>query len=339
MDFMDWEKMTEQELKKLLGEIKPLDQVAMAEAERRQLLLAKPPGSLGRLEDISIQIAGITGRVINDMDKTCIAIMSADNGVVSEGISSAPQGVTLAQTINFTRRITGVGSLAKHFGIDLLVVDMGINGEVPPALLTKEMKGVDAGDGAGLRFVNQVVDRKLGPGTKNLSKEPAMSPRQVLQGIATGIEAASQISAMGYHAFGVGEMGIGNTTTSAAVLSALTGLPGKSTVGKGGGITQEAFLKKIAMVDQAILRNGLGSDGCGKVDVLEVLGKVGGFDIVAMVGAFIGAAIYRIPVVIDGYISVVAALAAVRLAPEAGAFMVASHASWEQGYRIAIHEL
>lgn len=339
MDSMDWKRMTEQEFKALLKEIKPLDKVAMKEAEKRQLSLAKPPGSLGRLEDISVQMAGITGNVINRMDKTCIAIMCGDNGVVCQGVSSTPQSVTLAQTINFTKRITGVGSLAKHFGIDLLIVDMGINGDVPPPLLTKEIKGEEVGDGAGLRFVNKIVDRKLDRGTKDLSKELAMSREQVMQGIATGLEAAWQISRLGYHGFGIGEMGIGNTTTSAAILSALTGLPGEKTVGKGGGLTNEALLKKIDIVDQAILRNGLGLDKDGKVNVLDVLEKVGGFDVVAMVGAFIGAAIYRIPVVIDGYISAVAALAAVKLAPEAGAFMVASHASWEQGYSIAINEL
>ena len=298
---------------------------AVKEAEARQEVLAKPTGALGTLEDISIQLAGITGKVKNSMKKQAVVIMSADNGVVDEGVASAPQSVTLSQTINFTRHYTGVSSMAKYFGIDLLVVDTGVKMAIPSSLYSAEM--TEEG-----RLTAKIVNRRIADGTRNLAKEPAMTDEEALRAIMTGIEAAKAIKDCGYDIFGVGEMGIGNTTTSACVLAALCGKTGEDVVGRGGGLNDEGLAKKIRIVDEA-------NKDLDPADVTDILEKVGGFDICAMTGAFLGAAYYRIPVVIDGYISAVAALCAYRLATKAVNFMFGSHQSKEKGYLIAIDAL
>lgn len=315
-------------LKEILDAIEKkgsLDQTAVKEAEARQEVLAKPTGALGTLEDISVQLAGITGKVKNSMKKQAVVIMSADNGVVDEGVASAPQSVTLSQTINFTRHYTGVSSMAKYFGIDLLVVDTGVKMKIPASLYTDEM--TESG-----RLTAKIVNRRIADGTCNLAKEPAMTDEEALRAIMTGIEAAKAIKDCGYDIFGVGEMGIGNTTTSACVLAALCGKTGEDVVGRGGGLNDEGLAKKIRIVDETI-------KDLNPADVTDILAKVGGFDICAMTGAFLGAAYYRIPVVIDGYISAVAALCAYRLAPKAVNFMFGSHQSKEKGYLIAMDAL
>lgn len=326
--------MNEKEILELLASIKGLDREAMELAKKREDSLAKPPGSLGRLEDIAIQLSGISGNLHNSADKSCVAIMCADNGVVEEGVSSAPQFVTLAQTVNFTRRLTGVGTLAKYFDSDLLVVDLGINADLPKELLVKEALTEKGGE---IRVTDKIVDRKIRKSTSNLAKGPAMSREEAAAAIGAGIEMVREIKKAGYTIFGVGEMGIGNTTTSSAVLSALSGLPVSETVGKGGGITDESFSRKKAIIEDAVGRYGF--RGQEDIDVLDVLAKVGGFDVAAMTGAFLGAAIYRLPVVIDGFISIVAAYAAVRLAPLSREYMIASHVSKEQGYSRALGAL
>ena len=302
-----------------------LDEAAVKEAKARQEVLAKPTGALGTLEDISIQLAGITGKTKNSMTKQAIVIMSADNGVVEEGVASAPQSVTLSQTINFTRHLTGVSSMAKYFDIDLLVVDTGVKMAIPSSLYTDEM--TEEG-----RLTSKITNRRIADGTRNLAKEPAMTEDEALRAVMIGIEAAKAIKDCDYDIFGVGEMGIGNTTTSACVLAALCGKAGEEVVGRGGGLNDEGFAKKIRIVDDAIR-------GLDPSDVLGILARVGGFDICAMTGAFLGAAYYRIPVVIDGYISAVAALCAYRLAPKAVNFMFGSHLSKEKGSVIAMDAL
>jgi nicotinate-nucleotide--dimethylbenzimidazole phosphoribosyltransferase len=312
----------EERILEKIKQIEPLNEKAMEVARKRQASLAKPPGSLGRLEDISIQMAGITGNVYNVVNKRCVVVLSADNGVEEEGISSAPKSVTTAQTINFTRRLTGVGVLSKNTGSDLLVVDVGIDCDLPQGLLSE-----DAHD-----FVdNKIINRKLGYGTKNLCKEAAMTREEVIKALFIGMEMAQVTKEMGYELLGVGEMGIGNTTTSAAVLCALTGCPVEDVVGRGGGIVDSAFEKKKAIVDKAAHQEFS--------DEIDILAKVGGFDLAAMTGVFIGAAVEKLPIVVDGYISAVAALLAERLAPGSKEYMIASHESFEVGYRKAMEEL
>lgn len=327
------------ELERILKEIEEKavpDEKALNEAEERQEILAKPTGALGDLERISIKLAGITGKVKNEVKQQAIAIFSADNGVVEEGVASAPQSVTYSQTINFTRRLTGVGSMAKYFGIDLLVVDMGMKYPAPKELYSDEMF-VDlcskcSNQTCKTAICNRIVDRRLGNGTENLAKGPAMTVEQAEKAILTGIEAVEAFKKAEFEVFGVGEMGIGNTTTSACILSALTGKTGEEVVGRGGGLNDAGLAKKIAIVDEAV-------KGTDPQNVVELLAKVGGFDICAMVGAYLGAAYYRIPVVIDGYISVVAALAASVLSPNTKNFMFTSHQSLEPGYKIAVDAL
>lgn len=354
--------MTYQELLNAIDKIEAPDRKALELAEKRQARLAKPPGSLGTLEEISVRMAGITGRVINSIEKSCVVVMCADNGVVCEGVASCPQTITMAQTVNFTRRLTGVGALAESFGSELLIVDVGIKHHIPRELYDNEP----------LRDTHKIVDRRLRAGTDNLAKGPAMSRDEALRCISIGLEMADAVKNAGFDIVGVGEMGIGNTTTSAAVLSAVTGKSGEETCGRGGGLNDEGFRIKKRIVDDASrkYRNHGGlielldpmgksrpgarsggdmSEEDGKPEgrgereaarmMLDILSEMGGFDICAMAGVFIGAAINRMPVVIDGYISAVAAVAAYIIAPETASYMFASHKSYERGYSLTMEIL
>lgn len=287
--------------------IVPLDAAAMDAAKQRQMQLAKPPGSLGRLETLSIQLAGITGRVDNRLEKKHLLVFAADNGAVEEGVSSAPQSVTLMQTINLTRYKTGASVLCKHFGCGITVCDVGVNADIPEP---------------------KVLNRKIAYGTKNIAVGPAMSREQAEQAIFTGIELAQKTEA---DVIGVGEMGIGNTTTASAILSVLLDVPIEDVTGRGGGITDAGFCKKKEIIRQAITVNTPDLN-----DVVDVLAKVGGFDIAAMCGAFLGGAMTHRPVVIDGFISAVAALCACKLCPNVQEYLIPSHASYEIGYKLAM---
>ena len=300
----------QKELDALVREVLPLDRSAMTAAEEYQARLAKPPGSLGRLEEISIQLAGITGHVHNALNKKQLFVFAADNGVVAEGVSSAPQSVTKQQTINLMRGKTGAAVLAKHFGCGLTVCDVGVNADI---------------------YESAVLNRKIAYGTQNICTGPAMTREQTLQAILTGAEIARTVDA---DVIGVGEMGIGNTTTSSAVLAVLLGADVEAVTGRGGGITEESFRKKKAVIRTAIEVNRTDRD-----DVVGVLSKVGGFDLAAMCGAFLGAAAARRPAVIDGLISAAAALCAVRLCPNVRGYLVPSHASFEIGYRLAMEAM
>ena len=294
-------------LQDFISAVSPLDDAAMAAARQRQAQLAKPPGSLGRLEDLSIQLAGITGKLQNKIEKKHLLVFAADNGVVAEGVSSAPQRVTLMQTINLTRHKTGASTLCKHFGCNITVCDVGVNAEIHEP---------------------KVLNKKIACGTQNIACGPAMTREQAEQAILTGYELAWSADA---DVIGIGEMGIGNTTTSSAVLAVLLDADVEAVTGRGGGITDQSFLKKKQVIKTAIRVNQP-----NKRDVIDVLAKVGGFDLAAMCGAFIGAAATRRPVVIDGFISAVAALCAYRLCPNSGAYFVPSHASYEIGYKLAM---
>lgn len=302
----------ESELKKIIASVSELDREAMDAAEKRQARLAKPPGALGRLEDLSVQLAGITGKVHNTMDKRVLLVFAADNGVVEEGVSCCPQLITLQQTINLTRAKTGAATLCKHFGVEIHVCDVGVYTDVKePA----------------------VINRKIAYGTQNIVKGPAMTREQTVEALMTGVEMV-ETYAKDANAVGIGEMGIGNTTTSSAILAFLTDSDVENVTGKGGGVTDESFKRKKEAIKTAIEINHPNKD-----DIIDVLAKIGGFDIAAMTGAFIAAAANRVPVVIDGFISVVAALCAVRMCPAVKGYLVPSHASFEIGYKIAIDEL
>ena len=303
--------MTEQKLKTL--PIAPADNAAMEKARQRQAELAKPPGSLGKLEDYSIRLAGITGNVKNEIEKCRVIVLAADNGVTAEGVSSAPTSVTLSQVINMTRHITGMSSLAYYFGNEVAVADLGIDTD---------------------RKIPGVLDRKIRRSTGNIAKERAMTRQQVLDAIAVGLDLAADAAKDGVNAVGVGEMGIGNTTTSSAVLSALTGATPESVTGRGGGLTDQAFAVKKQVITQALALHHPDRE-----DVVDVLSAVGGLDLAAMTGVFLGCALQHIPAVVDGFISIVAALCACRLNPNVKDYLFLSHASYEIGYRLAAEEL
>ena len=300
----------QEKIEALVRAVQPLDQKAMLAAEAHQARLAKPPGSLGRLEELSVQLAGITGKVHNELPRKQLLVFAADNGVVAEGVSSAPQSVTMQQTINLTRGKTGAAVLAKRFGCGLTVCDVGVNADI---------------------CESAVLNRKIAYGTQNICTGPAMTREQALQAILTGAAVAENVDA---DAVGIGEMGIGNTTTSSAVLVVLLGADVDKVTGRGGGITEESFRKK-----KAVIRTAVAVNRPNRNDVIDVLAKVGGFDLAAMCGAFLGAAASRRAAVIDGFISAVAALCAVRLCPSVRGYLIPSHASFEIGYRLAMEEL
>lgn len=333
-------KTTKEIINETIARIQPADQEIIAEASERQASLAKPPGSLGLLEEISIRIAGMTGSVINKIDRGCVAVFCADNGVADEGVASAPQSVTMAQTVNFTRRLTGVGALSRSYGSELLIVDMGVKDGIPAELYVDEP----------FEDTHKILNRRVRPETGQTDNiavgyDYIMSMEERDNAIAAGIEAAEAISAQGFDIMGVGEMGVGNTTTSAALLSAITGEDADVTVGRGGGVNDEGFNRKKEIVNNASAAyrqwGGIRKAARGeqREAVLDALQSMGGFDICAMVGAYLGAAACRIPVVIDGYISVVAALCAAVIAPDARDYMIASHKSYEKGYTLAVEAL
>jgi len=301
------------EIEKIIAGVRPLDSDAMEMARARVDGLVKPPGSLGKLEDIAVTLAGIGGAPYYDAGRRCVIVMSSDNGVVEEGVASAPQAVTYAQTLNFIYGITGVSVLAKQFNADLIVVDVGVNADIDHP---------------------QIKNRKIRKSTWNIAKGAAMTREEAERAVLTGIETAAEAADAGYTLLGAGEMGIGNTTTSSAVLCALTGIPAEQSAGKGAGLKEEAYMRKIN-----VIRTALDVNKPDPGDPIDALAKVGGFDIAALAGVYIGGAYKRVPVVIDGFISMVAALAAARICPAAKDYMFASHASFEQGYAHAAKAL
>lgn len=305
--------MTLEQLQEILARVTPADREVMDRAKKRQAELAKPPGSLGKLEEMSIRLAGITGRVCHQIEACRILVFAADNGVIAEGVSSSPESVTLSQAVNMTRHITGMSALAKYFGDSVVVADVGINADVS---------------------CPSVLNRKIRYSTRNLAKEPALTCQEVLDAMAVGLELAGRAGEEGVQAIGVGEMGIGNTTTSSAVLAALTGAPVEQVTGRGGGLTDQGFATKKRVIQEALRRHQPNPG-----DPLDVLRKVGGLDLAAMTGAFLGCALHHIPGVVDGFISIVAALCACRLCPHVRDYLFLSHASYEVGYRLAVLEL
>lgn len=296
-----------------LLKIRGLDKKAMDNAKNFLDNLCKPLGSLGTLEDIVIQLCGIREEMVYNINKKTIVIMCSDNGIVEEGVSSCPKEVTATVTENFIKGTTGVCALSKFFNSDLTVVDIGVDKD----FLTKD-----------------IINKKIMYGTRNMIKGPAMSRQEAIKAIECGIEIVEELVGKGYDLIGTGEMGIGNTTTSATVIAALTDLDSELIVGRGSGLTEEALEKKKDIVKKVLEINKPNKD-----DAIDVISKVGGLDIAGLCGVFLGGAIYRVPIVVDGLISSAAALCAFKLCNESKDFMIPSHLSKEPGADYVMKEL
>ncbi|MFR5703035.1 MAG: nicotinate-nucleotide--dimethylbenzimidazole phosphoribosyltransferase [Eubacterium ramulus] len=298
-------------LEETMQKIRPVDAAAMAAAKQHWDGLGKPLGSLGRLEKALIQIAGIqrTGDV--HIDRKALVIMCADNGVVEEGVTQCGQEVTATVAENFLDEKSCVAIMCRRAGTRICPVDIGMVVDTP-----------------------RVEKRKIAYGTKNMAKEPAMTREQAVAAIEVGIAKAEELHAQGYEMLATGEMGIGNTTTSSAMTAVYLGLDVETVTGRGAGLSSHGLQRKIHAIKQAIAVNQPDPE-----DPLDVLAKVGGLDIAGMCGLFLGGAAQQMPVVMDGFISQVAALTAMRLVPECADYILASHVSEEPGANILLKAL
>lgn len=301
-------------LAKTIEKIKPLDAEAMAAAQSRQDRLTKPQGSLGRLEELSIQLAGIQGKPVPQVRQKAIIVMVGDHGVVAEKIGNFPQSVTAQMVSNFLRGGAGINVLARHTGVRLVVVDTGVASE--------------------LKADPQLISRKIALGTQNMVQGPAMSMEQAIKSIETGIEIITAEVAKGLDIVGTGDMGIGNTTVSSAICAVMTGRPVAEVTGRGTGIDDKQLSHKIEVIKQALAVNRPDPE-----KPLEVLARVGGFEIGGLAGVMLGAAAQHIPVIIDGFISGAAALIATALSPRLKDYLIASHVSAETGHPILLEHL
>ncbi|MCX8119073.1 MAG: nicotinate-nucleotide--dimethylbenzimidazole phosphoribosyltransferase [Desulfobacterota bacterium] len=303
-----------EKLNQTISNIQPLDEKAMKEAEARQDNLTKPQGSLGQLESLSIQIAGIKGTPRPKIEHKVIFTLAGDHGVTEEGVSAYPSEVTPQMVYNFLRGGAGINVLARHVGARVVVADLGV-----AAVLEKHP---------------DLKDKKVAMGTKNMAKGPAMSRQEAVRSIGAGIELVEEELSKGVDILGTGDMGIGNTTPSSAITAAITGAEVRTVTGRGTGLDDKGWEKKVEVIEKALDINRPDPK-----DPIDVLSKVGGFEIGGIAGVILAGARYKIPVVIDGFISGAAALIAAGLAPQVKPYLIASHQSVEQGHRIVLEHL
>jgi len=302
------------QLRSVSGKIDVLDEEMMRQAQARLDRLTKPLGSLGRLETLAKQIVGVTRQLRPTVEHKVIITMAADHGVVEEGVSAYPQVVTGQMVYNFLRGGAGINVLARHVGARVVVVDMGVATDLAPH--------------------PDLVVKKIGYGTRNLANGPAMTNDEMHRAIETGRKIVTHEIEQGADIVGTGDMGIGNTTASSAITAAVTGQPVKFVTGRGTGIDDAIYEKKLAVIQRALDMNHP-----DPADPLDVLAKVGGFEIAGLVGVILGGAQARRPVVIDGFISGAAALIATALEPHAKGYLIASHRSQEPGHRIMLEHV
>ena len=304
--------MTEAELMQLLAAITPPDETARAAAHTHWASLAKPLGGLGALETLLEDAAALTGTAQFDFSRRAVAVLCADNGVVAQGVSQTDQSVTRAVAENLAARRTSVCRMAQAAHCDVLPVDLGIAGAPVPG----------------------VRDCRIAAGTADFTKGPAMTHAEAVEAIGRGIALTRQLAAEGYGLVATGEMGIGNTTTSSAVAAVLLAQPVQTMTGRGAGLSDAGLARKVDTIRRGIACNVPNPD-----DVLDVLSKLGGFDIAGLCGMFLGGALAGVPVLMDGFISGVAALCAVRLCPAASKAVFASHCSTEPAARLVLDAL
>ncbi len=298
----------------LLERIRQVDSRAIERAAARQLTLTKPPGSLGRLEEVSVRLAGMFGEERPVISGQAVIVVAADHGVVAQGVTDYPQAVTAQMVLNFLAGRAAVSVMARLGGARQVVVDAGIAADLP--------------DHPDLRRLG------IGRGTADISRGPAMSRRQALRCVVEGARLATEVVGSGVDLIAAGDMGIGNTTSSSAIAAAITGESPRETTGAGTGRTSRQLDRKVAVVERALEVNLPDPE-----DPIDVLHKVGGFEIGVLAGVMLGAAASRRPVVLDGFISGAAALIAHGLSPSAGDYMIASHLSAEKGHRVVLSHL
>ena len=304
--------MTETELKTLLSGITPPDEAARAAAHAHWAGLAKPLGGLGALETLLEDAAALTGSAALDVSRRAVLVLCSDNGVVAQGVSQTDQSVTRAVAENLAARRTSVCQMARTAHCDVVPVDMGMAGDPVPG----------------------VADCRIAAGTADFTQGPAMTRAQAVEAVGRGIRLVQEQKAAGVQLLATGEMGIGNTTTSSAVAAVLLGQPVERMTGRGAGLSDEGLARKVDAICRGILRNEP-----DPTDPLDVLTKLGGFDLAGLCGVFLGGALEGVPVVMDGFISGVAALCAVRLCPAAAKAVFASHCSSEPAARLVLDAL
>jgi len=303
------------QLERIIKQIQPLDVVAMQAARERQNKLTKPQGSFGRLEELSIQLAGMTANPFPSVERKTVIVMAADHGVTREGVSAYPAEVTPQMVLNFLRGGAAINVLARQSNARVVVVDMGVTSEIE--------------DASG-----ELIRRKIGLGTANLAKGPAMTREQAIESIQSGIEICEEEISRGVEILATGDMGIGNTTPSAAIACALMNQSPENIVGRGTGVDDTVLKRKIAVIARALDVNRPNAN-----DALDVLAKVGGFEIGGLAGVMLAAAANRKPILIDGFISTAAAMIAASLAPVARNYMIAAHVSQERGHKLMLEWL
>ncbi len=301
-------------LNEAIQKIRPVDQVCWQRAQARLDRLTKPVRSLGRLEELAAFYAAITGEVRPKLPRTAIFTFAADHGVTEEGISAYPRAVTAQMVFNFLRGGAGVNVLASHVGVEVRVVDIGVAHEFGP--------------------LPGLISRKVAYGTRNFSREPALTRGEAIQALEVGVTLADEASREGFGLLGTGDMGIGNSTASAAITAAITRQPVAEVTGRGTGIDDTRYARKVTVIEQALERHRPDSR-----DPLDVLAKIGGLEIAGLAGLILGAAACRIPVVLDGFIAGAAALIAVGLQPLCREYLIASHLSVECGHQAVVNQL
>ncbi len=295
--------------------VRPLDIDAMHRASERQARLTKPPGSLGRLESLAEHIAGITGNDRPRLERRLVVVAAGDHGVAARGVSAYPAEVTGQMVANFLGGGAAINVLADHAGARVRIVDAGVAAETP--------------------LDRRLVRLRLAPGTDDITRGPAMSRALAERAIAEGVTLIdTERAGEGVDIVACGEMGIGNTTSAAAIVAAITGRPPRSVTGRGTGIDDARFEAKVAAIEQA-----LDVHRPGPADAVGLLASLGGFEIGVLVGVYLGAAAARVPAVVDGLISGAAALIAAAIAPEVREYLIASHRSVEAGHAAALEHL
>ena len=301
-------------LAEALGRLGPADESAMNLAEARQSNLTKPPGSLGRLEQISIKLAGIFGTERPVIGGKAVIIAAGDHGVVAQGVTGYPQEVTAQMVLNFLAGGAAISVICRHLGIRQVIVDAGVAADLPEH--------------------SELRSLKIGRGTSDISVGPAMSQEQAVQCLEAGINLAVQTVESGVDLVATGDMGIGNTTPSSAITAAVTGLDPEETTGEGTGRNQDELRHKAGVV-----RTSLTVNTPDPSDGVDLLSKVGGFEIGVLAGVILGTAMMRRAVVVDGFISSAAALVANAVSPVSKEYMFGSHVSAERGHRAALSAL